>query len=229
MIRPLGRHSHVCTFAAALAVALAAMLGCVLFAAGAQALIISEVMADPVGGFGNDDGLEWVELYNDGATTLTDLSGFTLGWGGADYTYGTLDLALLGVVNLAPGEYIRFGQTGSGVDFAPNLPDGFINAAGVALFDVPAGQIPTNDPIDAVVYATIWGLNFNGLVDQSGGVAPVSVTTTAAGQSIQRTSVAGGWSAAATPTPGTGTLIPEPTTALLTAVGLLVLGLRRRR
>lgn len=231
MIRPLRRHSCVRISASVLAM----MLGMLLHVASAEALIISEVMANPVGGFGSDDGLEWIELYNDGATTLTDLIGFTLGWGGANYADGTLDLALVDVATLtggaglAPGAYIRFGQTGSGVDFDPDLDDGFFTAAGVALFDVPVGQIPTNDPVDAVVYATFFGFNFDGLVDESGAVKTVDATTGGSGESIVRTTLAGGWTASATPTPGTGTLIPEPSTALLTLVGLLALGLRRHR
>ena len=55
MLRPLRRHARVRAVASALAVAIA----CVLQAAAAQALMISEVMFNPVGGFfGNDDGLE---------------------------------------------------------------------------------------------------------------------------------------------------------------------------
>jgi len=225
MIRPPRRHSCVRALASALAVALAVLL----HVGAAQALIISEVLANPVGGFGSDDGLEYVELYNDGATTLTDLSGYSLGWGGGDYTFGTLDLAALGVVNLAPGDYIVIGNTASPVDFDPDLPDGFIAAAGVGLFDVPVGSIGTNNPIDAVIYTHLLGGNFNNLIDETGAVGTIDATTGAAGESIERQTLGGGWSNAAAPTPGGGSLIPEPSTALLTAVGLLLLGVRRRR
>lgn len=225
MLRPPRRHSSVRSIASALAVALAALL----HAGTSEALIITEVLANPVGGFGSDDGLEYVELYNDGATTLTDLSGYSLGWGGADYTFGTLDLGLLGTINLAPGDFIVIGNTASPVDFDPDLPDGFIAAAGVGLFDVPVGSIGTNNPIDAVIYSHIFGGNFNNLIDETGAVGAVDATTGGAGESIERQTLGGTWSNAATPTPGTSTLIPEPSTALLTALGLLLLGTRRRR
>ena len=212
-------------FASALAVAFVALL----VGGSAQALIISEVMANPVGGFGSDDGLEWIELYNDD-TVSVDLSGYSLGWGGADYTYGSLSLA--GAGTLSPGEFIIIGgpDPGAGINWFsdpldPDLPDGFFTAAGVALF---AGTDTSVTPLDAVVYTTFFGFNINGLVDETGGVAGIDANTGGAGESIERVSPTG-WAANATPTPGSNTLIPEPGTAMLLGAGLLLMGRQRRR
>lgn len=210
---------------AALRTALLALL--VLLAPSvARPLMITEVMFNP-NQFGSDDGLEWVELYNDGSATI-DLADYSLGWGGADYTTGTLDLDILGT--LASGAYIVVGGPSSPLDFNPDLEDGFIFADGVALFDVPAASIGGATPIDALIYATGFGFNINGLIDETGTAAAVDVTIGGAGQSAALDG-SGTWTASTTPTPGSGPLpppsVPEPSTGLLMGLGLLVLGGRR--
>lgn len=188
----------------------------------AQALMISEVLYNPVA-FGSDDGLEFVELFNDEPAAIS-LDGYSLGWGGADYTTGTL--ALIGAGWLQPGEYIVIGGASDplGFDFAPDLEDGFFMADGVALFDSSGG--PT--PVDALIYGTLFAGNWNGLIDASGTAGPVMVTIGGAGQSAAR-DASGTWTASATPSPGTGPMvIPELHTGVLLGAGLLMLGLRRR-
>ncbi len=230
MLPPLRRHTCVRASASAFAVVLAFLL----HATAAQALIISEIVFNPVGGFfGNDDGLEWVELFNDGTSTV-DLSDYSLGWGGADYTFGTMWLD--GAGTLDPGEYIVIGNSlggntgpGAAFNFTPNLPDGVFTAGGVGLFAGPTVGA-ADVPIDSVIYGHIFALNFNGLIDSTGAVGTVDATTGAAAESIQL-GAGGTWTASATPTPDTGPLvpIPEPSTALLSGLGLLLLALRRRR
>lgn len=185
--------------------------------------MISEVLYNPVA-FGSDDGLEFVELFNDGPLAVW-LGDYSLGWGGADYTTGTLDLDAAGW--LAPGAYAVIGGPSDpqGHDFAPDLEDGFITADGVALFDVDAASIPGATPVDALIYGTIFALNLNGLIDPSGAAGAVDVTIGGAGQSAAR-DAGGSWTASATPTPGTGPLaVPEPGSGALVGLGLAILAL----
>ncbi len=197
-----------------------------LVAPAVSALIISEVMYNPVG---PDDGNEWVELYND-TLTAVDLADYSLGWGGVDYTIGTLNLDGAGV--LAPGAYVVIGGPASPFDFDPDLENGFIIADGVALFDMDAASItPTTVPIDALIYAILFGFNGNGLLDETGVPGTVDVTIAAAGETAAR-DAAGNWQASTTPTPGTGPLpppIPEPSTGLLVGLALAVLPTIHRR
>ncbi len=137
-------------------------------------LVISEVMVNPSGA---DDQREWVELYN-GTGAAIDLIGYSLGWGGANYTDGGT-LPLSGMI--ASGATFVIGgplsDAGNGnptydlpIDFDGNLQNGGFFADGVALFDVPVGSIPATDPIDAVIYGIF---NFNGLIDETGLPGPV--------------------------------------------------------
>jgi hypothetical protein len=216
---------------AALRAALVALL-LLLAPSVARPLIITEVMFNP-NQFGSDDGLEWVELYNDGSATI-DLADYSLGWGGADYTTGTLDLDPLSLVApgslLDPGAYFVIGGPSSPLDFNPDLEDGFIFADGVALFDVPAASIGGATPIDALIYATGFGFNINGLIDETGTAGAVDATIGAAGQTAAR-DASGNWTTSTTPTPGSGPLpppsVPEPSTGLLIGLGLLALAGRR--
>lgn len=158
-------------------------------------LMLSEVLYDPTG---PDDHFEWVELKNPTGAAI-DLANFSLGWGGADYTYGTLSLsgaipaggcALIG----GPQGGLAFHQS---VDLVPDLQNGGSIADGVALFNTPALAITSSTvPIDAVIYGTT---NSSGLMDETGGVASVDVGNAPPGSSIQR--AATGW-VIGTPTPG---------------------------
>lgn len=207
-----------------LAVAVAALS---LLSSSSAALTISEVLFNPAG---PDDGFEFVELFNDDAVAV-DLADYSLGWGGADYTTGTLDLDLAGI--LAPGSYIVIGGPSDplGFDFTPDLENGLFVADGVALFDVDAASIGGAIPVDAVIYGSFFAGNFSGLIDETGTAGPVDAVTGAAGESVAR-DAGGAWTVSAAPTPGSGPLtVPEPSTALLIAIGLvgLVLSGRARR
>lgn len=188
-----------------------------LGASPAAALMISEVLFNPTG---PDNGNEFVELFND-STSPVDLANYSLGWGGADYTTGTLDLDPAGL--LAPGAYIVIGGPSDplGFDFNPDLENGVFAADGVALFDVDAASIGGAIPIDAVIYGTFFAGNFNGLIDETGTVATVDAVIGAAGESVAL-DANGNWTVSATPTPGSGPLVvAEPSTAVLVAIGLL--------
>jgi hypothetical protein len=198
-----------------------------LLSAPASALMISEVLYNPVA-FGSDDGLEFVELYNDGPLAVW-LDDYSLGWGGADYATGSLDLD--GAGWLLPGSYAVIGGPSDplGFDFTPDLEDGFFAADGVALFDVDAASIPGTTPVDALIYGTIFALNLNGLIDSSGAPGAVDVTIGGAGESAVR-DASGTWTTSTTPTPGTGPLVvPQPGSGLLLGLGLAALGLRAGR
>ena len=65
-------------------------------------LLLSEVLYDVSG---TDDGLEWVEIFNND-TVAIDLSGFSLGNGGPDYTTSLVQLS--GTVQ--PGETFEVEQ-----------------------------------------------------------------------------------------------------------------------
>ena len=89
-----------------------------------QSLVISEVFYDRIG---SDGGFEWVELFN-GTQALIDLSGFSLGFGGNDYSDSTLGLS--GIVDM--GAYFVLGGPQSDatngapvfdlvVDFSPDI------------------------------------------------------------------------------------------------------------
>jgi hypothetical protein len=198
--------------------------------------IISEVFFNPSGA---DDGGEWVEIFNDGSTTI-DLSGYSLGWGGPDYTTGTVQL--LG--SLLPGQFFVVGgpvsdaSNGNPVydqvaNFTPDLENSgwFQPADGVALFDVTAGLIaPTTVPIDAFIYAgPLFSTNSNGLLDESGAPGAVDFVEPFFGSGYSVEFDGATWSRQNSPTPNTGPLsTPEPATALCLLVGLYFLRWAKR-
>ncbi len=166
-------------------------------------LILSEVFYDSSGA---DDGLEWVEIYN-GTNQAVDLSGYSLGNGGTDYTYSRVQLA--GV--LQPGGcFVVGGPTSSAAswnpvydqafNFNPDLQNSGTTADGVALFAVPAAQITASSvPIDAVIYGTT---NSSNLLDESGQPGNVDVGNSGSNRSIERD--ADGWQVQSTPSPNVG-------------------------
>ena len=177
-------------------------------------LLLSEVLYD-VGG--TDDGLEWVEIYNNDSVTL-DLSGFSLGSGGVDYTVTLVQLS----GTLAPGEtFVVGGPTSSAVNgnpvfdlvvnFDPDLQNSGTTADGVALFNLPASQVTTlTVPIDAVIYG---GTNANGLVDETGIANAPEVGDAPSDSSIERLDVAGNWQIQSSPSPNVTPLNPPANTA----------------
>jgi hypothetical protein len=193
-------------------------------------LAISEVMFNPSGA---DDQREWVELYN-GTAAAIDLAGYSLGWGGADYTTGTLQLSgiIASGATFVAGGPISDGGNGNPtydlpIDFGPNLQNGGIFADGLALFNVPATSITsTTVPTDAVIYGII---NFAGLIDETGAPGAVDFFGFGpAGASIEITD--GGWVSQPLPGPGTPPmLIPQPGTSITLGMGLAMLAMGRRR
>lgn len=192
-------------------------------------ILLSEVLFDAGG---NDTGAEWVELYNSGPSAV-DLSLFSLGHGGSDYTYGTYQLSGL----LGAGAYGVVGGPISGVgngdpvylleqEFSPSLQNAGAVADGVALFDVTAASITsTTIPIDVVIYGD--GPNASNLIDETGNPGLVDVGDVGGGISIFFDG--SGWNSG-TPTPGTGSLsVPEPTSAAVLLGATCLAMIRRNR
>ena len=154
----------------------------------AVGLVLAEVFYNPNGG---DGGYEWVKLFN-GTGAAVDLSGYALGWGGTDYTYGTLQLA--GTVE-AGACFLVGGPNGDAstgfpgapafdqeATFTPNLQNSGATADGVALFDTTADAIGAlTTPIDAVIYG---GANGSGLIDETGAAGAVDVADAGSGNGI---------------------------------------------
>ncbi len=173
---------------------------------GGGGLLLSEVFYDPTG---SDNGYEWVELFNAGSAAV-NLSGYSLGSGGSNYTYSKMQLS--GVIG--PGETFVVGGTISSsknhnptfdqsANFGPDIQNSGSTADGVALFDRPSSQVSSSTvPIDAVVYG---GTNSNGLRDSSGSPPSPHVGDAPSGSSIERTD-ATTWQVQSAPTPNASPL-----------------------
>jgi hypothetical protein len=194
-------------------------------------LSVSEVFYDAVP---SDDGLEWIELWNEGDTAV-DLSAWSLGWGGATYLSG--QTALSGVI--APGERFVVGGPESSadnasptfdlaVDLEADLQNSGATADGVALFASPVEAVTDETlPVSVVLYGEE---NASGLVDPTGAVAAVDVADAPAGHSIEL-GLDHIWRVQPAPTPGAPPQpVPEPGRAVLAAAGAAaVLSLRADR
>ena len=121
-------------------------------------LIISEALVDPSG---QDLDLEWIEIFN-GTDGTIDLSEYSLGSGGTDYTYSTVQLT----GNLEPGDCFIVGAGSSSdingnavadqkIDFNPDFQNGGSTADGVALFKLQVSEIAADSiPTDVLIYGT---------------------------------------------------------------------------
>jgi hypothetical protein len=181
-----------------------------------------------------DDELEWVELWNAGDVPV-DLSSWSLGWGGSTWVAG--QLALAGVID--PGaRFVVGGPVASpdnaepafdlAADFDPDLQNAGSTADGVALFDVPAGDVTEERlPVSVVLYG---GENTSGLVGADGAIAGVDVADAPAGSSIER-GADGIWRAQPAPTPSAPPrpVAEPPGVALAGALATLALGATWRR
>ena len=172
------------------------------FLAPETSLMISEVLYDASS---SDGGKEWVELYN-GTHSPIDLSSYSIGGGGNDYTNSQLQLA----GTIPPGGcWVVGGPTSSAdnafpvFELAQEILSNLQNsnsagvADGVALFDVPAVAVTAATvPYDTVVYGTT---NPNGLMDSTGAPSAVDVVDVSGGNSILRRG--GAWEQEGSPSP----------------------------
>ncbi len=217
----------------ALCLALVLVFPVGIAASSISSLVISEVLFNPSG---NDNGKEWVELFN-GTGGDIDLSAYSLGWGGSNYTTGTAQLS--GII--APDGYFVIGGPNGGVtydlvyDFSPNLENANGSVAdGIALFDVLAISLtPSTVPIDSVIYAREFATNASGLMDETGGVGAIEVQPLTGGNSGFFRVDAAVWQihdASNPPTAGGGGLAaPEAKTSTMLALGLAMLAIGGRR
>lgn len=137
--------------------------------------LLVEVFYDTQSGENNE---QWIKLFNDCPDPI-DLNDYSLGWGGSDYTVGTLDLESMAL--LAPDDCFIVGGPQSeddnanpmldqAIDLDPDLEKSGGTADGVALFYGDAVSImPDTVPVDAVIYG---GNNSSMLIDET-GVAPM--------------------------------------------------------
>jgi len=234
---PLRRLANASVLSAALTVTLLALVAVPRAAEALPVgdLWISEVMYDPSGG---DNGNEWVELFNAGASAI-DLSNYSLGWGFFDYIPA---LQLVGTIP-SGGYFVVGGPNGGpGVgnydqveNFNPNLGNGGVVAAGVALFNEQATDVDAATvPVHAVIYGGGILGNFFGLMDESGGVGDIDVPSPLPGEGDSIEFDGTVWGEQGAPTPGTGNLVPVPETApsllmMLGIAGLAAKGAPRNR
>jgi hypothetical protein len=124
------------------------------------------------------------------------------------------------------------------INFAPTVQTGSNNnfADGVALFNLPAASITIlSNPIHTVIYGEATAAAHLNLTNESGvaGSGTLDVILPSGGIAGRSIAFDGtSWQILATPTPGATAVpppsVPEPSTGLLVALGLLGLVARRR-
>ncbi|MEM7582322.1 MAG: lamin tail domain-containing protein [Acidobacteriota bacterium] len=189
------------------------------FTVPSGALLLTEVLYDATS---TDDDHEWVELYNNTASTI-DLTDLCIGSGGSDYTTSLVSLS--GTV-AAGATFVVGGPTSDAnngsptfdqaIDFSPDFQNSGSDADGVALFNVRCSQVTASTvPIDAVVY----GLNnTSSLIDETGSANPPDVGDATSGQSVERVDIAGTWQVQPLPNPNVAFPAPPPGGLLLSEV-----------
>lgn len=160
-----------------------AVLVCGLFTAEANALVINEIMSNPVG---DDSGREWVELHNDGAEDI-DLSSITVSIKGGNPIAVT---PMQGGTTLPAGGYAVIASTVSGqTRFLQDYPayPGILFRSTISLVNTGSTSIEIKN---------------NG----STAAGPLSYAAAKEGNSL---SFVNGEYVAGTPTPGAQNSVPE--------------------
>ncbi len=133
-------------------------------------LLVNEVVYDPSGA---DDGLEWVELCNNGSATI-DLTGYTIENAGASYG----EVYTFAGGTLEPGGYLVVGggSTTHAGSFDPNLQNGGTSTDGLRVKD-SAGAV-----LDTVLYDE----PNTSLAEDDGTIPALGAPSTGEGRSIGR-------------------------------------------
>ncbi|MFN7147590.1 MAG: lamin tail domain-containing protein, partial [Myxococcota bacterium] len=134
-------------------------------------LLVNELVYDPSGA---DDGLEWVELCNDGSTTI-DLTGYQIESAGTSWT----ESYTFASGSLAPGAYliVGSGSASHAGRFSPNLPNGGDAVDGLRVKDA-SGTV-----VDTVLYDDT---NTSSLTEDDGTVPTAGAPSATSGKSIGR-------------------------------------------
>ncbi|MFQ5864178.1 MAG: lamin tail domain-containing protein [bacterium] len=153
-------------------------------------IVLSEIFLNPSG---DDDRKQWVELFNRSDQPI-DLSGYSLGNGGKDFTYSLVSLT----GTIKPHSFYVIGGTISdnsngnpeynkSKDFNPDFKHNTFSPDGVALFDLPASSVtPDTRPVDVVIYGNIG--NVNELINNQGEVGSIDIRNAGPDSSLERTS-----------------------------------------
>ena len=134
-------------------------------------MLINEVQYDPPGA---DGGQEWVELCNNGSTSI-DLAGYTLQAAGVSWSTSYT----FGAGSIAAGAHIIVGFGGStfGGTFSADLPNGGSETDGVRLRDAASSVV------DTMLFDTP---NSNALADDSGAAGTSFANDASEGSSLGR-------------------------------------------
>ena len=200
------------------------LLVCGAFTSSA-AVVISEIDYDMVG----TDSAEFVELYNDGSSSV-NIGGYVLvmfnGSSGAGASYGSVTIPV--DTMLAAGGYYVIGAVSGANQALHASTDALQNGAPDAIALYTSGSFPNNTAATANNGSLVYGIIYEGTedTDYPGFLATVAADSNTAAGSIGLDST-GAWAFLGAATPGVVN-VPEPASVLLGAIGLLGI-LRRRR
>ena len=163
--------------------------------------ILVEVLHNPHSG-NNEE--QWIKLFNP-CPEAVNLVGYSIGWGGPDYTFGGIDLSdsinagdcfiVGGPQSESDNEFPMLDQA---EDLDPDLSEDATPGNGVALFDVLEDAVlPGTLPLDAVIYGDD---NTSGLIDPMGNTPPPHVGDAGSTDSIRRTDMMN-WNIESNPMP----------------------------